>query len=103
MPGVCDPTIDPSTYLSNFEFIKAFTCVYANSMGFLALGLLVYGAISARIYIQTGSAMIPVVLLLLTGGAVMTQVAAIGTTIAAVLFLTVGAGIITYVYWRYSA
>lgn len=103
MPAVCDPSVDPNSWLLQFEFIKAFVCVYANAAGFLVLGLLVYGAISARIYIQTGSVIIPVVLLLLTGGAVMTQVAAPGVTVAVLMVLVTGAGIMTYVYWRYSA
>lgn len=100
--SVCDAGTAGYEYLTNFEFIKAFTCTYANAAGFLVVGLLVYGGISLSIYIRTNSVVIPFVLLLLTGGAVMTQVASVATGLATVLLLTVGAGLITYLYVQYS-
>jgi hypothetical protein len=99
---VCDPSIAGWEYLVDFEFIKAFSCTYASAMGFLVIGLMVYGAISLSIYIQTDSVVIPFVLLLLTGGAVMTQVASVATAIATILLLCTGAGAITLLYYRYS-
>lgn len=99
---VCDPNISGFTYLLDFEFIKALTCTYANVAGFLVVGLLTYGAISLSIYIRTGSVIIPFVLLLTTGGAVMTQIASVGTAIATILLLVTGAGVITYLYAAYT-
>lgn len=100
--NVCGASKSGFEYLLEFEFIKAGICTYADSAGVLVVGALVYGAISMRIYIRTGSFVIPFVLLLTTGGAVMTQVAPIGTGIAMLLLLTVAAGTITFLYYRYS-
>lgn len=99
---VCDPTIGFAEYLQDFEFIKAMTCTYANAAGFLVTGLLVYGGISLAIYIRTDSLVIPFVLLLTTGGAVMAQIASVGTAVATIVLLTVGAGVMTYVYLAFS-
>jgi len=52
---MCDPSKGFVEYLSNFEFWKAVTCPYASSVGFLTLGLFVYGSISVPIYLTTGS------------------------------------------------
>jgi len=99
---MCDPSMGFVDYLTNFEFWRAFTCQYANSVGFLTLGLFVYGSISVPIYLTTGSIIIPAVLLLLTGGAVMSQVAAPATTIAVIVILGAGAGALGLLYLRFS-
>lgn len=99
---MCDPSMTGFEYLLNFEFIKALTCTYANPIGFLVVGLLVYGGISLSIYIRTGSIIIPFVLLLLTGGVVMQQVAGVAVAIATLVALGAGAGVVTYVYAAYS-
>lgn len=99
---VCDPAIGFGEYLADFQFIKAMTCTYANAAGFLVTGLLVYGGISLGIYIRTGSVLIPFVLVLTTGGAVLAQIASVGVTIATIILLTVGAGVMTYVYLAFS-
>jgi hypothetical protein len=100
--GVCDASTSGATYLTDFEFIKAFTCTYANAVGLLVVGVFVYGAISTSIYIRTNSVLIPFVLLLLTGGAVMTQLASIATALATLLLLATGAGVITLLWYQYS-
>jgi hypothetical protein len=99
---LCDPSVTGFEYLLDFEFIKALTCTYANSVGFLVMGLLVYGSISLSIYIRTGSVIIPFVLLLLTGGVVMEQVAGVAVAIATIVVLVVGAGVVTYLYAELS-
>lgn len=99
---MCDPTVTGAEYLTNWEFMKAVTCTYANVAGYLVTGLLVYGAVSLSIYIRTGSVIIPFVLLLTTGGAVMSVVAPPATAIATILLLCVGAGSFTFLYYRYS-
>lgn len=89
-------------YLTDFEFVKAITCTYANEAGFLVVGLLFYGGILTAIYATTDDIRIPSVLILLTGGAILSQIAAPGLTIAAIMLLLVGAGVITILYYRYS-
>jgi len=99
---MCDPSIAGHEYLLDWEFMKAITCTYANVAGYFVVGLMVYGAVGISVYLRTGSAVIPTVLLLLTGGAVMSVVAPPMVAIATVLLLTVGAGAITVLYYRYS-
>lgn len=100
--GLCDPTMSFGDYMRNFAFIKAVTCTYAGTAGLLLTGLLVYGAVGLSIYIRTSSIVIPTVLLLLTGGAVLSQVAAPGVQIATILILVSGGGAVAYLYYRYS-
>jgi len=102
LQGMCSAGLKGYEYLTNFEFIKGFTCTFADSMGLLVFGMLVYGGISMSIYIRTGSAMLPLVLLLITGGVTMTQVAGPAVGVATVLLLVFGAGILTILYYRYS-
>lgn len=102
MASICDPSMTGFEYLLNFEFIKALSCTYFNTAGMLVTGLMVYGAISLSIYIRTGSVIIPFVLLLLTGGAVTTQLAAPALGIAVLLLLVTGAGVMTYLYSKFS-
>lgn len=99
---MCDPSKGFVDYISEFEFWKAVTCPYANEVGFLTLGLFVYGSISVPIYLTTGSIIVPAVLLLLVGGAVLTQVAAPATPIAVLVLLGAGAGAIGLLYLRFS-
>lgn len=99
---VCPPEVGGMEHLLNFEFIKAFTCTYANVAGLLVVGVLVYGAVASSIYIRTGSVVIPAILVLLTGGAVMGQIAGPAVAIATVVVLTTGAGAFTYLYVRFS-
>lgn len=97
---VCSAGASGVEHLLNFEFIKAMTCTYASSVGFLVMGLLVYGAVGMSIYIRTGSVVIPFVLLLLTGGAVTTQLAGVAMGIVTLVLLLTGAGVVTYLYAR---
>lgn len=90
-------------YLTDFQFWKAFVCPYANNMGgLLVVGTLFYFGLAAPIYITTGSIIMPLVLLLLVGGAVMAQTAAPATPIAVIVLLFGGAGAITYLYYQFS-
>lgn len=100
--GFCDAGTSGIAYLLDWKFIQAFTCSYANTVGLLVLGMMVYGGVSLSIYIRTGSVVIPSVLLLLTGGVVLSQVAAPVVGIATVMLLTVGGGLVAYVYYVYS-
>lgn len=100
--GFCSADKSGPEYLTDFQFIEAVTCTYADPVGMLVLGMVVYSAIGLSIYIRTGSAIIPTILLFLTGGAVMAQVAAPFTAAATILVLVAGGGVVAYLYHRYS-
>lgn len=99
---MCPGSKEGHEYLTDFDFVEAITCTYANEAGFLVTGLFFYGGIMIAIYATTDDIRIPSVLLLLTGGAILSQIAAPGLTIAALMLLLVGAGVITILYYRYS-
>lgn len=96
------PGTEPLTHLLDFEFVKAVACTYGNSAPIAVVGLLVYGGITLSIFLRTGDIRIPVVLTLLTGGAILPQVAAPGVAIVGIALLITGAGAITLLYYRYS-
>jgi hypothetical protein len=85
-----------------FEFVEAFACTYAAPMGLGVVGLLVYGGIGLSLFARTGDVRVPFVVLILTGGAITSQIAAPGLTIITLLVLFSGAGLMTYLYYRYS-
>jgi hypothetical protein len=89
-------------HLLSFNFVKSIACTYANSAGILVVGLLVYGGITLSIFLRTGDIRIPVILTLLTGGAILPQVAAPGITIVVLALLLTGGAAITLLYYRYS-
>ncbi len=99
---MCDPSKTGPEYLTEFQFVEAFTCTFANAAGLLVVGMMVFGSIQMAIYLTTGDIRIPAVLTLLTGGAVIPMVAAPAVAIAAITVLLVGAGVVTYLYYRYS-
>lgn len=88
--------------ITEFEFIRAFTCTYADVVGLLVLGMIVYGAVSLSIYIRTGSVIIPLVLLMTTGGATVAAMSPPAVTAATLLVLFGGGGAIAYLYYRYG-
>lgn len=97
--------VEGASFIDNmlaWRFFEAATCVYANPIGFLLVGMIAYGAVSVPIYLRTNSVVIPTVLLLLTGGVVMSQVAAPVTALATITLLMTGAGVLTYLYYKYS-
>jgi len=98
----CDTSMAGIDYVRDFAFLKAIACTYASIAGLAVVGLFVYGAVSLSIYIRTGSTLIPMVLLLLTGGAVLPAVASPGVSIAVVMLLTTGAGAFAVLYYKYS-
>lgn len=79
--------------LKDGAFQDAILCPYQDNMGGVVFALFVYGAIGTAIYVRTDSIIIPFVLVLLTGGIVMTEVAsiAVGLVITMLLFV-VGIG-----------
>lgn len=100
--SVCDPSVSGIDYLTTFEFIKAFTCTFVNPADLATVALLVWAGIGAAIYARQGSIVMPTILLLLTGGAVISTLAAPAVGMAGFLVLVVPAGIVAYAIYRYS-
>jgi hypothetical protein len=99
---MCEAGMGFIDYLLNWQFFKAATCVYANPIGLLVVGMIFYGSVAVPIYLRQNSVVIPTVLLLLTGGAVMSQVAAPVTALVTIMLLMTGAGVLTYLYYKFS-
>jgi len=103
VPSWCSAGSGFQDYLGSFEFIKAFGCTASDlGGGFATVSTLVMAAVVLSIYIRTGSVALPAVLVLLTGGVVLSTLAAPAIGIAALLILVFGAGIMTFAYWRYA-
>lgn len=99
---MCDAGTSFADYLGNWEFVKAVTCQYGNTVGFTTVGLIVWGAVASSIYIRTDSMIIPFGLFLMIGGAVLSQMASVAIPVAALLVLVLPAAVTTYLYIRYS-
>jgi len=100
--GICDSSKTFADYLTAFEFIKAPVCTYADPLGWLVMGLLVYGSVVMSIYIRTNSLIIPTVLVLLLGEVVLVQVAAVANPFVILLLTGVPAGLVAIAYYLYS-
>ena len=101
--GMCSAGLDGTEYIKDFQFVESIACTYADAAGGLVVvGMIFYGGIALSLYISTDDVRIPVVLTLLTGGAVISQVAAPAVTIIAVALLLTGAGVLTLLYYRFS-
>jgi len=99
---MCDAGTSFAEYLNNWEFVKAISCEYANTVGFTTVGLIVYGAVASSIYIRTDSMIIPFGLFLMIGGAALSQMASVAVPIAALLVLVLPAAVTTFLYIRFS-
>lgn len=99
---MCAGNKQPWERMLDFDFVAAVTCTYAEPLSLVTVGLIVYGAVGAAMYITTGDIRIPAVLLFTIGGAILPQIAAPGLAIASVVVLLVGAGVMTLLYYRYS-
>lgn len=102
-PDFCSVGTGFEDYLFNFEFIKAFTCSASDMAGgFATVATLVFGGIALSIYIRTGSIALPAILLFLTGGAVISMLAAPAIGIAGLLLVVTGAAAMAFAYLRYA-
>lgn len=102
LQAVCGAGKDFGEYMTDFQFIEAVTCAYIDTGTLAVVATLTYTAVAGSIYIRTGSMVMPFMLMLLVGGAVLTQMAAISTPIAILILLAVPAGVLAYAYYRYS-
>lgn len=99
---MCNPNEDFVDRLTDFEFWTAFTCQYADPIGFYVLGALVYTGVALPIYVRTGSITIPAILLLIIGGLVVPQMAGVATPIVTIVIVMAVAGSLAYLYYAYS-
>jgi len=88
--------------LLDFEFFEAFACTYTQAVGLFQVGLLLYGAIGLAYYIRTGSPVLPMIVILVTGGVTATVIATPGVAVFTIALLGAGAGSITWAYYRFS-
>lgn len=89
-------------YLADIQFLQAFTCTYTADIGFFTTGLLLWATVGLSYYAKQGSVMVPLVLLFIFGGVVLSQVASVATPVVVLLLLVVPAGAFAYLYYRYS-
>jgi len=97
---MCTPGKGFKERLLDWQFVEAGVCQYADSMGFYVFGMVFYSAILISIYITTRSPVLPGILLLTTGAAVLGQVAAPAIPFVALLIVLNGAGVLAYLYLR---
>lgn len=98
----CEYGQDMASYLEEFRFVDAFQCQFS-TVGIAVAGLMLMTAVWVPLFLRSRSPVIPVVLLLLTGGAFVSTIAGAYVTIATITLLVVGAGGIVLLYARYSS
>jgi len=99
---MCGGDADFIARIGEFAFVDALACVYAEPASLPVVALLVYTAVGGSIYIRSGSLILPFGLLLLTGGAVVSQIASVGLPVVVLLVIVVPAGVTAYLYYRVS-
>lgn len=102
LQAMCDASKDFADYMTDWQFVEAFACQYANTTGFTVLALIVYGAISGSIFIRTDSLIIPFGLFLVIGGAALSQMASVAVPVAVTMILVVPAAVTAFLYAKYS-
>ena len=91
---------DPFAAAGAQEFIQAFVCTYANTTTILGLGLVVWFTVSAMTFARSGSLIMPVVLMLLLGGAALSMLPPVGLGVAAIVLVGTGAALAVLVARR---
>lgn len=78
---------------SEFAFREAVVCPYTTNFGGLFVGLIVIGSINAALYAKQESVLLPTVVTLLTGGAWLSQVSGVMSSVVVLMLLfTLGIG-----------
>ena len=86
--------------LLNWEFMKAIGAPYADVIGLAPFLLITLTAISGSIYIRTGSPILPLGLLLLSGAAIIPLLPAVAIQWVVLLLLIGGGGLIMLLYMQ---
>lgn len=84
--------------LMDWQFMRGLGAPYAEAMGLAPFMLIAMTGISGAIYLRTGSVMLPVGLLFLTGGALVPLLPSVGVMWLVVLVVLVGFGLFAYLY-----
>lgn len=89
--------------LREFKFIRAVTCPYTDAAGSVVLvALLVFGAIALYLYIRQDSVILPLGVIMMGGGSLLSVMIGPAVAIATLLILVVPAGYIALAYFRHS-
>lgn len=102
LQSFCTPGKSFTDRMADFQFFEGFVCQYADPIGFYTVGMLFYASILISIYITQRSPVLPAVLLLSTGGAIIAQLAAPALPFVMILILANAAGAVTYLYVKLS-
>jgi len=78
---------DPWAVFGDGEFIRAIICTFGDAMTVAGFLLFLWFTVSAMSYVRTQSVTMPIVLMLLIGGATVPQLPSVGLQVAAVLIL----------------
>lgn len=82
------------------KFFDAITCAFANEMGGALFALMVFGALGMSLYIYSGSVIVPVVLAIIMGSAILVTLPSSAAQLAGiVILLTVTVGGYLMVLW----
>jgi len=68
---------------------EALACPYGTSLGMAVVGTIVYSAFALNIFVRTGSVIIPTILVLILGGAIVGQMVGVISTFVGILVLVV--------------
>lgn len=102
LQSLCSAGKTGTEYMLDWQFIEAVSCAYIGSANMAVVALLVFAPIAFSIYMRTGSVMIPVGLVFMTGGVIMAVVPGIAIQWVGAVVLLAGAGVAAYVFIRYS-
>lgn len=92
-------TVTPEAALANGSFLDATICPNANQIGPDAFPLIVLGTVFLVAYIASGSMVVPLVLAILVGGAIIATTTSIATQLLVVGFI-VGWSVLLWLNWR---
>jgi len=81
--------------MEDFDLWEFAFCAYGGPLGELFVGTVVYAAFGLAIFIRTGSAIIPFVLLLILGGTILSQMLGIIGSFAGLIILLLAPLIVT--------
>lgn len=89
-----------SAAMAELDLWEALYCPYGVAAGELVVGAMFYSAVGLAIYIRTGSAIVPFVLLLILGSTVTAQMLSVISGFAALLILLAAPLTLTIIAWK---
>jgi len=92
----CSDYASWSEFIAQGQFFDALICPFVDSMGVALAGLMVFGTIGLALYIYSGGIELPLVVGIIAGAGVVTQVPAIASQIVGIV-LVLGIALAGYV------